>query len=98
MATTNKCPARRNARLLWSRLAGLAAVVGFLLILLPATVRAEYTWTTNDNTITIVHAFGVEGDLTIPRTINGLPVTSIGAQVFHGCDAKIIGANPHQPK
>jgi hypothetical protein len=56
-----------------------------LLLLLPAAVQAQYTYTTNNNTITITGYTGSGGAVTIPSTINGLPVTSIGAGVFANC-------------
>jgi len=60
-----------------------------LLLLLPAVVQAQdYTYTTNDdNTITITGYIGSGGDVTIPDTINGLPVTGIGDYAFYDCDS-----------
>jgi hypothetical protein len=37
-----------------------------------------YTYTTNNGTITITGYTGIGGAVTIPSTINGLPVTSVG--------------------
>ena len=45
---------------------------------LPAAVQAQFTYTTNNGTITITGYTGSGGAVTIPGTINGLPVTSIG--------------------
>jgi hypothetical protein len=58
-----------------------------LLLLLPAALQAQdYTFTTNDdNTITITGYTGSGGAVTIPSTINGLPVTSIGNTAFYYC-------------
>jgi hypothetical protein len=58
-----------------------------LLLTLPAVVQAQdYTYTTNaDNTITIAGYTGSGGDVTIPDTINGLPVTCIGTNAFYNC-------------
>jgi len=54
-----------------------------LLLLLPGAVQAQYTYTTNsDNTITITGYTGSGGAVTIPSTINGYPVTSIGEIAF----------------
>ena len=39
-------------------------------------------YTTNNGTITITRYTGSGGDVTIPDTINGLPVTSIGDEAF----------------
>ncbi len=44
-----------------------------------------YTFTTNNNTVTITGYTGPGGDVTIPGTIYGLPVTSIGDGAFLGC-------------
>jgi hypothetical protein len=53
-----------------------------LLLALPAAVQAQYTDTTNNGTITITGYTGSGGAVTIPDTINGLPVTSIGSYAF----------------
>ena len=61
-------------------------LVGLLLLLLtlPAVVQAQdYSYTTNaDNTITITGYTGDGGDVTVPDTIENLPVTSIGDWAF----------------
>jgi YD repeat-containing protein len=44
-----------------------------------------YTYTTNNSTITITKYIGPGGAVTVPVTINGLPVTSIGSAAFAGC-------------
>src|SRR5208282_2345888 len=50
------------------------------------TLPLPFTYTTNDdNTITITGYTGSGGDVTIPDTINGLPVTSIGRAAFWFC-------------
>ena len=49
-----------------------------LLLTLPAVVQAQFNYTTNNGTITITGYTGPGGAVTIPSTINGLPVTSIG--------------------
>ena len=56
-----------------------------LFLLLPAVVQAQYQYTTNNNTITITGYTGSGGAVSIPNTINGLPVTSIGASAFDNC-------------
>ena len=53
-----------------------------LLLALPAAVQAQFTYTTNNGAITITGYTGPGGAVTIPSTINGLPVTSIGDQAF----------------
>ena len=56
-----------------------------LLLTLPAAVQAQFTYTTNNGTITITGYTGPGGAVTIPSTINGLPVTSIGDWAFGDC-------------
>jgi hypothetical protein len=60
-------------------------IFGFALALnfvLPAMAQAQFRYTTNSGTITITKYTGSGGDVTIPNTINGLSVTSIGAFAF----------------
>jgi hypothetical protein len=47
---------------------------------LPA--QAQFNYTTTNGTITITRYFGPGGSVTIPGTINSLPVTSIGSFAF----------------
>ena len=47
-----------------------------------ATAQDQFAYTTNNGAITITKYTGPGGDLTIPNTINGLPVTSIGNYAF----------------
>ena len=54
-----------------------------LLLALPAAVQAQFTFTTNNGTITIIGYTGPAGAVTIPSTTNGLPVTCIGAYAFY---------------
>src|ERR1700742_3017190 len=51
-------------------------------LLLPMVVRAQYTYTTNSGAITITGYSGPGGTVTIPDTINGYPVTSLGDNAF----------------
>ncbi len=54
-----------------------------LLLTLPAVVRAQFTFTTNnDGSLNISQYTGSDGAVTIPSTTNGLPVTSIGNYAF----------------
>jgi len=63
-----------------------AAQTGMLLLLLlltlPAAVQAQFNYTTNSGGITITGYTGPGGDVTIPDTINGLPVTGIADGAF----------------
>jgi hypothetical protein len=49
------------------------------------TGRAQLTYVTNNGTITITGYTGPAGAVTIPETINGLPVTTIGNSAFSNC-------------
>ena len=54
-----------------------------LLFALPAAMQAEdFQYTTNNGTVTITGYTGAGGDVIIPSTIAGLPVTSIGSSAF----------------
>jgi hypothetical protein len=46
--------------------------------------NADYIYTNNNGTITITHYIGSGGAVTIPSSIDGLPVTSIGISAFMG--------------
>jgi len=56
-----------------------------LLFMLPQwdTQAQDYTYTTNDGSITITGYFGPGGAVTIPSMIDGLSVTSIGTNAFY---------------
>jgi hypothetical protein len=45
-------------------------------------VASQFTYTTNNGTITITGYAGTNNDVVIPSTIDGLPVTSIGTNAF----------------
>ena len=55
-------------------------------LLLPAAAQAQFTFTTNNGSATITHYTGskTNGLVTIPDTIAGWPVTSIGNRAFYG--------------
>lgn len=54
-----------------------------LLAIAPLVKADDFTYITNaDDTITITGYTGSSGDLTIPNTTNGMPVTSIGDYAF----------------
>jgi PKD repeat protein len=67
------------------RTACAVRLLPLLLLVLPAAVQAQFNYTTNNGAITITGYTGPGGDVTIPSTINGLPVTSIGAGAFYSC-------------
>ena len=54
-----------------------------LLSTLPAVVKAQFTFTTNNGTVTITGYAGPGGDVVIPDAIGGMPVTSIGYEAFY---------------
>lgn len=53
-----------------------------LLVLIATRAQAQFTYITNNGTITITGYTGSGGNVTIPSTISGLPVTSIGDHAF----------------
>ena len=58
-------------------------IAGLLLFSLPIAAQAEdFTYTTNNGAITITKYIGLGGDVTIPGTIEGLPVSVIGDSAF----------------
>src|SRR5258707_15495435 len=57
----------------------------FLLLLLTAIAAAQaqdFTYTNTNGTITITQYNGPGGNVTVPPTIDGLPVTTIANNVF----------------
>jgi len=69
---------------------GMAACTAMLLLLLvimllPAQVQAQFIYSTENSTIYIVRYDCTGGQIEIPDTINGLPVTTIGYGAFYGC-------------
>ena len=54
---------------------------------LAAGAQSQFTWTTNNGTITITLYTGPGGAVTIPSTITGLAVTSIGKLALNYCDS-----------
>ncbi len=58
-------------------------LLAVMLLALPAVTQAQFNYVVNDDdTITITGYTGPGGDVTIPATINGLPVTGIGNEAF----------------
>lgn len=56
-----------------------------LLLLLPTSVGAQdFTYVTNAGSIPITGYTGAGGEVVIPDSINGFPVTVIGTQAFNG--------------
>ena len=68
------------------RTACAARLLALLLFALPAVAQVQYNYTTNAGKITITKYNGPGGEVTLPDKITGLPVISIGAGAFEGCD------------
>ena len=56
-----------------------------VLLMLSATLQAQFNYTVDQGKVTITKYTGPGGAVTIPDTIEGLPVTSIGRLAFSGC-------------
>jgi hypothetical protein len=62
--------------------------LGLLLLAAPAAVQAQFYYSrspdfgSNNYTITITGYYGPDGDVSIPTTIDGLAVSSIGEDAF----------------
>jgi hypothetical protein len=67
------------------RIVCAARLLLLLLLALPGAVQAQYTFTTNNGTITITGYTGDGGDINIPSSINGRAVTRIGTNAFYYC-------------
>jgi hypothetical protein len=66
--------------------ASILPLLPLLLLALPAAAHAEdYTYVTNNGSITITGYSGSPGSVDIPDTITGLPVTAIGDSAFYSC-------------
>ena len=55
-----------------------------LTLTLSMTVQAQFNFTKANGAITITGYTGAGGDVTVPSTLEGLPVTSIGVSAFSG--------------
>src|ERR1035441_1028349 len=60
---------------------GLLAAI----LLVPAVVQAQFTFTINNDAITITKYTGSGGAVIIPNATNGYPVTAIGTNAFVNC-------------
>ena len=84
---TTTCQETMAGRL---RIACATRILPLLLLLaLPAVVQAQFNYgtitTINGTMITVTKYTGTGGAVTIPETINGLPVTRIGYMTFYDC-------------
>ena len=71
------------------RIARATPILSLLVLLaLPAAVcQGQFSCITNDGTITITGYTGPGGAMTIPSTMNGLPVRRIGDTAFKWCSS-----------
>jgi len=60
-----------------------APVLTVFLLAPSATVQAQFNYITNNGAITITGYSGPGGNVTIPETVDGLPVTCIGPYAFY---------------
>src|SRR5215469_15473827 len=63
----------------------LSCLLMQLLLALPLTLQAQFTFTTNNGAVTITGYTGSNGAVAIPSSTNGWPVTSIGESAFINC-------------
>jgi hypothetical protein len=63
----------------------LKLVLLLALLAIPAAVQAQFICTTNNGGLTITGYEGPAGAASIPASLNGLPVTSIGSKAFGSC-------------
>ncbi len=69
----------------WIRTAQWLVLLSLLVSFLPRAQAQDFSYFTEaDNTIMITGYSGPGGDVTLPSSIDGLPVASIGAQAFSG--------------
>src|SRR5665213_3292961 len=60
----------------------LTCLLATVLLALPVVVQAQFTYITTNGAITITGYTGSGGAVSIPATINGLPVTNVGDYAF----------------
>ena len=64
----------------------LLALFAFTVVSLHAADLSDLSWTTTDGEVTITECdLAATGELVIPATIEGVPVTSIGYMAFERC-------------
>ncbi len=59
----------------------------WLALAVPSGAQAQFTYATNNGTVTIVQYTGPGGDVVIPDVADGLPVTTVGSQAFFQANA-----------
>ena len=75
---------QKDGKAAWFNLghACISRLLPILLLVLPAGVHAQFTFSTNSGAITITGYTGTNYLVIIPDSTNGYPVTSIGSQAF----------------
>ena len=64
--------------------------LALLVLALPGILRAQFSYYAENGTMTITGYRGLEGQVSIPSTIDGLPVTTIGGWAFLSSDVTSI--------
>ena len=67
---------------MWAAVAGLAAALSGCRSVPWSSPEADFGCLVTNDTVTITNYLGSGGDVVIPRTIGGLPVTDIGPSAF----------------
>jgi len=62
----------------------LSVLVAVVAVLVACPSQAQFAYTTKNGTITITRYTGIDANVVIPSTIEGLPVTAIGTNAFFG--------------
>ena len=61
----------------------------------PITPESSFSYTISDGAVTITGFHGTETDVSIPMTIEGLPVTTIGESAFERCSSIVSVTIPN---
>ena len=83
--TTRALLAEATCKPRWTSLIGnlfSSTLLLFVFLILPCAVQAQWKFITTNGAITITGYTGPGGEVTVPSTMNGLPVTSIGGYAF----------------
>jgi len=71
----------------WSIPTGALPILPLLLLVLPTLVQAQFEYSVDNGAVTITKYAGPGGDVLIPDTIDGRPVTRIGDWAFASCSS-----------
>src|SRR5947208_10140470 len=58
-------------------------MAAMVVLVLSATVHAQFQFTTNNNALTVTLYTGADGTVIIPARTNGLPIVAIGDYAFN---------------